>query len=127
MGVEPTGGVVMVVDDEEDWRELVVQFLVDAGFDAVGARNGREALERIRRGELAPDLILLDLEMPVMTGWEFRREQLRDPELAGVPVLVTSSADPGALAVDGYLPKPYRAADLLRAVSALRASSAVAA
>ena len=62
-----------------------------------------------------------------MTGWEFRREQLRDPELAGVPVLVTSSADPGALAVDGYLPKPYRAADLLRAVSALRASSAVAA
>jgi len=125
--VEPTGGVVMVVDDDEDWRELVVQFLSEAGFEAIGARHGLEALSRISGGELTPDLILLDLEMPVMSGWEFRREQLRDPVLAGVPVLVASSADPGELAVDGYLPKPYAAADLLRAIAGLRAGSAIAA
>jgi CheY-like chemotaxis protein len=116
----------MVVDDDEDWRELVVQFLSDAGFDAVGARHGREALARIRGG-LEPDLIVLDLEMPVMTGWELRRELLRDPELAGVPVLVASSADPGPLAADPCLAKPYRGADLLGAVAALCGTSALAA
>jgi CheY-like chemotaxis protein len=124
--VKPTGEVVMVVDDDEDLRELVVQCLRDAGFDAVGARHGREALARIRGG-LAPDLVVLDLEMPVMTGWELRRELLRDPALAGLPVLVASSADPGPLAADPYLQKPYRASDLLRAVAALRASSVLAA
>jgi CheY-like chemotaxis protein len=124
--VEPRGGVVMVVDDDEDWRELVVQFLSDAGFDAVGARHGREALARIRGG-LEPDLIVLDLEMPVMTGWELRRELLRDPELAGLPVLVASSADPGPLAGGPCLAKPYAGADLLRAVSALCDTRALAA
>lgn len=124
--VEPRGGVVMVVDDDEDWRELVVQFLSDAGFDVVGARHGREALAWIRGG-LEPDLIVLDLEMPVMTGWELRRELLRDPELAGVPVLVASSADPGALAADPCLPKPYGGAELLRAIGALGATTSLAA
>ncbi len=125
--VERTGGVVMVVDDDEDLRELVVQVLTDAGFETVAARHGREALARLKAGELTPELILLDLEMPVMSGWEFRREQLRDPALAQVPVLVTSSAEPGALAASGYLAKPYAAADLLRAVAAVRAGRAIAA
>lgn len=128
MAVPRSEVVVMVVDDDEDWRELVVQFLREAGFAAVGARHGREALARIRDGELAPALVLLDLEMPVMTGWELRRELLRDPQLARVPVLVASSADPGAIPVDGYLPKPYGSPDLLRAIrAALGGSAAVAA
>ena len=126
--IEPTGrGVVLVVDDDEDWRELVVQFLSDAGFQASGARDGRDALARIGAGVRAPDLILLDLEMPGMSGWEFRRAQLSDPALAGVPVLVASSADPDGLPADGYLPKPYAAADLLRAIAGVRAGSAIAA
>jgi CheY-like chemotaxis protein len=124
--VERTSGVVMVVDDDEDWRELVVQFLRDAGFEAVGASHGREALARIRGG-LAPDLLVIDLEMPVMTGWELRRELLRDPALAGLPVLVASSADPGPLAADPCLAKPYGGADLLRAIGALRTTTALAA
>ncbi len=120
------GGVVVVVDDDEDCRDLVVEFLVQSGFAAVGAAHGREALARAREGR-PPALFVLDLEMPVMSGWEFRREQLRDPVLARVPVLVTSSADPGALAASGYLAKPYAAADLLRAVAAVRAGRAIAA
>jgi CheY-like chemotaxis protein len=69
---------------------------------------------------------VLDLEMPVMSGWEFRREQVRDPVLARVPVIVTSSADPGAMGVDGYLAKPYARRDLLRAVAAVGVSARAA-
>ena len=114
--VEP-GGVVVVVDDDEDCRDLVVEFLVQAGFAAVGAAHGREALARARAGR-PPALFVLDLEMPVMSGWEFRREQVRDPALAHIPVIVTSASDPGSMTFDGFLAKPYAPGDLLRAVSA---------
>jgi CheY-like chemotaxis protein len=117
--VDRMGGVVVVVDDDEDWRDLVVQFLEEEGFAAVGAANGREALARCRAERVPPVLGVLDLEMPIMTGWEFRREQLRDPALARVPVIVTSSTDPGAILADGHLAKPYARGELLRAISAL--------
>jgi CheY-like chemotaxis protein len=68
------------------------------GFAAFTASNGREALEYLRSHE-CPDLILLDLMMPVMDGWEFRREQQRDGDLADVPVIVLSALDQ-ARAVD---------------------------
>src|SRR5262245_30315780 len=86
-------GRVMVVDDDEDWRDLVVQFLAECGFDVTAFANGREALAALRRRDERPGAILLDLEMPEMTGWEFRREQLSDPLLAAIPVVVASSAD----------------------------------
>jgi CheY-like chemotaxis protein len=117
--VDRAGGVVVVVDDDEDWRDLVVELLVQAGLAAVGAAHGREALARARAGRVPPALFVLDLEMPVMNGWEFRREQVRDPVLARVPVIVTSSTDPGPMGVDGYLAKPYARGDLLRAVAAV--------
>jgi CheY-like chemotaxis protein len=113
------GGVVVVVDDDEDWRDLVVEFLEDQGFAVVGVCNGREALARARTGRVPPALFVLDLEMPVMTGWEFRREQVKDPVLAQVPVIVTSSTDLGAITADGYLAKPYARGDLLRTITAL--------
>jgi CheY-like chemotaxis protein len=116
--VRRAGGVVVVVDDDEDWRDLVMELLASSGFAAVGAANGREALARARAG-VPPALFVLDLEMPVMSGWEFRREQLRDPVLADVPVIVTSSAEPGPMVVDGYLAKPYARHDLLRAIAGL--------
>jgi CheY-like chemotaxis protein len=61
------------------------------GYAVAAAADGAEALEALRRAA-PPDLILLDLMMPVLDGWHFRREQLRDPALPAVPVAVVSGA-----------------------------------
>lgn len=115
---ERAGGVA-VIDDDADWRELVVQFLAESGFDVEGFADGREALAALRRRDVTPSVILLDLEMPTMTGWEFRREQLRDPRLASIPVVVASAADPGSIEADAFLAKPYEATELRRVLAAL--------
>jgi CheY-like chemotaxis protein len=121
------GRRVVVVEDDDDLREIVVQVLADLGFESEGVGDGREALVLLRRGAAAlPMAILLDLEMPVMDGWEFRREQLRDPRLAGVPVVVTSSADARDIHADVLLPKPYEIADLCRVLAAIALRRAAA-
>ncbi len=117
---------VVVVEDDEDIRDLVVQLLADLGFESVGFANGQVALEALRRSAALPSVILLDLEMPGMTGWEFRREQLADPLLAGIPVVVASGADPSTIEADAYLAKPYETTALCEVVArlSLRASAA---
>lgn len=114
-----TGVMVMVVDDDATWRELVLEFLKEARFEVAGAANGAEALRRLRRGEVKPDVILLDLTMPVMDGWRFRRRQLADERLAAIPVVVVSSDDPGSLPIDRLVPKPCRPGELLSALAAV--------
>lgn len=108
---------VVVVDDDDDLRDLVVQILGELGFESVGYADGRAALAAMRRPGGRPAAILLDLDMPGMTGWEFRREQLQDPLLAGVPVAVASGSDPGEIAADAYLVKPYEIAELCRVLA----------
>ena len=71
---------------------MMAQLLTLEGFVATAVANGREALEYLRKGD-RPDIILLDLMMPVMDGWEFRRKQQSDPTLATVPVVVLSALD----------------------------------
>src|SRR5262249_54943332 len=80
--VAPT---VLIVDDDRDIREALTQALVEGGYTAVGVANGQEALRWLRTATPAPCLILLDLAMPVMNGWQFRSEQQRDPGLAAIP------------------------------------------
>ena len=111
---------VAVVEDDEDIRDLVVEVLGQLGFEAVGYADGAVALEALRRSVDDPAVILLDLEMPGMTGWEFRREQLRDPHLASIPVVVASGAlDGHAIQADAYLPKPYETAALCSVLARL--------
>jgi CheY-like chemotaxis protein len=110
---------VVVIDDDEDWRDLLVQFLADQGFEPVGFSDAREALAALRDGDGIPAVILLDLEMPGMTGWEFRREQLRDPRLARIPVVVASAADTRSIDADAYLRKPYESTELCRTLAAV--------
>jgi CheY-like chemotaxis protein len=83
---------VLIVEDDADLREMMAQLLTLEGYRAETASNGREALKYLHDGP-APDLILLDLMMPVMDGWEFRKRQRDDPALARVPVVVLTALD----------------------------------
>jgi CheY-like chemotaxis protein len=84
------GRRVLVVDDDPDLREMMAQLLALEGFDASTAANGRDALDRLDAGPI-PQVILLDLMMPVMDGQAFRAEQRADPALASIPVVVVSA------------------------------------
>ena len=99
---------LLVIDDEPQIRTLLKATLTRAGYAVVEAANGREALEYLQEAQ-TPEVILLDLMMPVMDGWEFRRRQQADPALARVPVIVLSALDPSrAAGVDAaaFLKKP---------------------
>jgi CheY-like chemotaxis protein len=99
---------VLIVEDDEDLRDMMAQLLTIEGFEPATVANGREALDYLHTSE-KPHVILLDLMMPVMDGWEFRRQQKADPDLARVPVIVLSALDAGrASTVDAtaFLKKP---------------------
>ena len=83
---------VLVVDDDPNLVRLMSKFLTLEGFAPVPASNGMEALNYLRGGGSA-SVILLDLRMPVMDGWTFRREQRGDPGLAGIPIVVLSGME----------------------------------
>lgn len=103
----PTGPV-LVVDDDPDIREALCELLEDEGYRAVSASNGREALVYLSSKE-RPCIILLDLMMPIMDGWEFRRRQQADPAVAHVPVIVLSALDSGRamnVSANAFLKKP---------------------
>ena len=82
---------VMIVDDDADLAELLAQLVCAEGYPVLIARNGREALDRLRALDELPALILLDLMMPVMDGWSFRQAQLADPRLRDIPVVVLTA------------------------------------
>src|SRR5919199_3847962 len=89
-------GNVLIVEDDPDTREMLATLLAMEGFYAVAAEDGLEALHVLRavrhRAPEVPCLVLLDLKMPRLGGGEFRRAQLGDPTVAGVPVAVMSGA-----------------------------------
>src|SRR5215831_14973272 len=87
-----SSGAILIVEDDNDVRSALSELLEEEGFSVEGAHNGREALARLRGGTVHPAVILLDLMMPGMDGWDFRSEQMRDPELAAVPVVVVSAS-----------------------------------
>lgn len=111
---------VMIVEDDHDTREMLERFLQLEGFEVRSAANGAAALEVLRNG-VPPCVILLDLMMPVMNGWQFREAQARDPEFGKVPVIVVTAAGPQtgipSIQADGWLSKPVDLEQLLATIA----------
>ena len=110
---------VLIVEDDADLREMMAQLLSLEGFQAATVANGSEALQYLHNGHVKPDVILLDLMMPVMDGWEFRRKQQADPAFADVPVIVLSALDQSRAAdvhAEAFLKKPLDFDRLLQLV-----------
>ena len=84
-------GSILLVEDDASIRETLVLLLEEGGFKVQCAINGQEALEHLRRAPELPTLILLDIMMPVMNGYQFRDEQRKDGRLASIPTVILSA------------------------------------
>lgn len=102
---------VLVVDDDPSIRRMIVAALRREGYRFLEAGNGREALDLMRSDH--PDVVVLDLMMPVVSGWDVLRERLNEPELSRIPVIIVSANREPELssAIDkgicAFLPKPF--------------------
>ncbi len=111
-----------VVDDDADIREVLSDVLSIEGYDVISADDGESALGLLRKRRSDCRLILLDLMMPQMNGWEFRRQQLQDPAIAEIPVLLLTGAGTAAKSIDelhvaGTIEKPVELDTLLAEVA----------
>jgi two-component system, chemotaxis family, chemotaxis protein CheY len=108
-----SAGEILVVDDDADLREFLRLMVTSMGFEVTCAANGQEALDVMEGHD--PDLILLDMKMPVMDGWEFCRV-LEGRDARPPIVVLTAAPDPAARAAEvhaeGWLGKPFEYADL---------------
>jgi CheY-like chemotaxis protein len=117
------GKTILVADDDEATRRSLTTLLASVGFTVLAAADGREALEALRH-QPPPDLVLLDLVMPHLDGWQLLREKSQDPDLASIPVVVVSGvAEPdrqaGSLGVRAQLQKPVAFDQLLAVIESL--------
>jgi CheY-like chemotaxis protein len=113
---------ILLVENDPDIRDVILDILERRGYRMLAAEHGRDALRVLRTAEQRPCLILLDLTMPVMSGWEFLAEQASDPEIAAIPVVVMSAVanlegHEEGKSWAGLLTKPVTLQRLLEAVS----------
>jgi len=87
---EKPAKTILIVDDDQEFREALVNIVRSEGFAVETATNGMQALDKLRWG-LRPCVVLLDMQMAGMTGWDFRAEQSRDPTLAAIPVVAMTA------------------------------------
>ena len=111
------GKTILLVEDDEIVRRAVQMVLEWEGYHVQCANNGQEALDALRSGHTLPCLILLDIMMPVLDGEQFRQEQLIDPRLASVPVIIVSAASfADAVSAAHHIHKPFEVQELLDAI-----------
>lgn len=120
----PAQKTILVVEDDPDVRLALTELLASEGYAVAATADGGEALETLRGG-LRPAVILLDLMMPNCDGWDFRREQLEDPALARVPVVLVTASGFSPDSMRSQLgpielcPKPIQASELLDTLARL--------
>jgi CheY-like chemotaxis protein len=112
------GQYILVVDDDDDFREALCEVLQEAGYPAQEAKNGEVALERIAAE--APGIVLLDLKMPVLDGWGVMERMRKDPRSAHIPILILSAYgfewESDLLGAQGYVPKSVGTQEILERV-----------
>ena len=110
---------IVIVDDDTDVRKALDEVLAEKGYTTRLFDSDRSALTYLRHGDgSGPSLILLDLMMPEMSGWQFREEQLKDERLRDIPVVVITASRYGAnsIAASEVLFKPVALGELVEAV-----------
>ena len=115
---------ILIIEDDRDIRESLAEVLEDEGFHVISQPDGARGLDYLRGAQELPALILLDLMMPNMNGFQFREAQLKSAELAQIPVAILSAdGDPqeraGDLNAAGYVKKPLKIKALLDLVSGI--------
>jgi CheY-like chemotaxis protein len=109
------GQYILVVDDDDDFREALAEILTSAGYPAEQAENGEVALRRI--GAEAPGVVLLDLKMPVLDGWGVVERMRKDPATAHIPILILSAYgfewESELLGAQGFIPKSVGMEEIL--------------
>ena len=112
---------ILVIEDDEPIRAALAMLLDEEGYQVSTADDGEDAFDRLEANtDALPDLILLDLRMPVMDGWEFRAAQRRNSRLATIPVVVVSadgSAHAAAISAEAFLRKPLDTGTLLATIA----------
>ena len=109
---------IMVVDDEPDILFTVGQMLEISGYEIIKAKSGDEAIKTLSGLTTKPDLILLDIMMPEISGWDVAAKIKENPEWKGIPIVFltakgdTMSIGMGGLAADDYIVKPFNIEDL---------------
>jgi CheY-like chemotaxis protein len=109
---------VLLAEDDDDLRDALADTLEDAGYTTAAFANGQDALEWLQGTSRPPSLVLLDLRMPIMDGWQFRERQIKEPAIAGVPVVLLSAMS-DTVKSDGveHLKKPIQSGELLAVVA----------
>ena len=119
--IEPSQNYILVIEDDQFIRELMREILEGEGYNVATAVNGQDAIDQLKKTEVLPFLIMLDLMMPIKDGFTFRKEQQADLKLRAIPVIVLSAdrhmtSRQDELAADDYLKKPPSIDDIVDAV-----------
>jgi chemosensory pili system protein ChpA (sensor histidine kinase/response regulator) len=110
--------LVAIIEDDSEFRNMLRELLEEERYRVVAVSNGAEALERLK-GDAIPNVILLDVSMPVMDGFDFLRFRNEDPELAAVPVVLVTNAKPHerpTVGVNDVVRKPIDIDEILFAI-----------
>jgi two-component system cell cycle response regulator DivK len=112
---------ILIVEDQQDNRQILRDLLMSAGFDMIEAENGADGVTAAVSER--PDLILMDIQLPIMDGYEATRRIKANPDLSAIPIIVITSyalsgdeAKARAAGCDGYVTKPYSPRELLRKI-----------
>lgn len=120
---------IMIVEDDDDARDILASVLEHAGYATVCVSSGKDALAKLKK--VIPSLIILDLQMPEMTGWMVDRSLKADPKLRRIPVVITSAfadlqSSRTGMAAEAWFQKPIDLAALLETLPQLLVKSGLA-